>query len=281
MKAIIPIAGFGTRFLPASKSIPKEMATIVDRPVIDYVVAEAIAAGITDILFVTSRKKRSVAEYFKRDEDLEKLLIDKNKLEVLKRIKSIVPDHVKISYVFQEEQLGLGHAILQGKEFVGHESFVVLLPDVIINSKENHLETMIKSHRKFDSEISIILTEKVEPTKIDQYGIVVSHDHMIHSVVEKPAIGSIESREAIVGRYVFTAKIMKHLERVEKDKSGEIQLTSAIQSMINDSPMSTYLLHGKSYDCGSKSGFVKANIDFALLDKDIKSEITYHMELSL
>lgn len=281
MKAIIPIAGFGTRFLPASKSMPKEMATIVDRPVIDYVVAEAIASGITDILFVTSRKKRSVNEYFERDEDLEKLLIDKNKFELLKRIRNTIPNNINISYVYQEEQLGLGHAILQGKDFVGHESFVVLLPDVIINSKENHLKTMIASHRKFDAEMSIILTEIVEPSKIDQYGIVVSHGHMIHSIVEKPPIGSIESREAVVGRYVFAVEIMEYLEKVKKDNSGEIQLTSAIQSMINNLPLSTYLLSGKSYDCGSKSGFVKANIDFALLDNDIKSEIIYHMELSV
>ncbi|MDN5695873.1 MAG: UTP--glucose-1-phosphate uridylyltransferase, partial [Staphylococcus equorum] len=220
-KAIFPVAGLGTRFLPASKSIPKEMVTVVDRPVIDYVVNEAVKAGIEQIIFITHSSKDSIENYFDHNFELEAMLENKNKLDLLEEVKKVIPANVSLVSVRQSRPLGLGHAVLCAKHIIGNEPFVVLLPDVLVkdkNSTENDLARMI--HRFNTSKASQIMVEAVPDHLVDQYGIVdvasspvEGESIMMKGIVEKPAVGSAPSNLSVVGRYVLPAKIMQLLEQ--------------------------------------------------------------------
>ncbi|MFW2078804.1 UTP--glucose-1-phosphate uridylyltransferase GalU [Acinetobacter sp. ULE_I010] len=270
-KAILPVAGLGTRFLPASKSIPKEMVTVVDRPAIEYVIKEAVAAGIEEIILVTHSSKASIENYFDRNFELETILENKKKFDLLKEITEILPQHVSVISVRQPQPLGLGHAVLCAKAVVGDDDFVVLLPDVLVKekNKENDLARMI---RRFDeSKASQIMVEAVPDHLVDQYGIVdVAHSPeegesiVMQGIVEKPAVGTAPSNLSVVGRYVLPAKIMQLLEQTPKGAGNEIQLTDAIAALQKIENVEAYRMKGQTFDCGSKIGYLKAVLHYGV-----------------
>ncbi|BCX75970.1 UTP--glucose-1-phosphate uridylyltransferase GalU [Acinetobacter bereziniae] len=270
-KAILPVAGLGTRFLPASKSIPKEMVTVVDRPAIEYVVKEAVAAGIEQIILVTHSSKASIENYFDRNFELETTLENKKKIDLLKEITEILPSNVSVVSVRQPQPLGLGHAVLCAKSVVGDEDFAVLLPDVLVkeNSAENDLARMIQ--RFNSSKASQIMVEAVPDHLVDQYGIVdveaspeEGESVVMQGIVEKPAVGSAPSNLSVVGRYVLPAKIMQLLEQTPKGAGNEIQLTDAIAALQKLESVEAYRMKGQTFDCGSKIGYLKAVLHYGV-----------------
>lgn len=271
-KAVLPVAGLGTRFLPASKSIPKEMATVVDRPAIDYVVQEAIAAGIKQIILVTHGAKKAVEDYFDTNYELEDILEKKNKQEILASIRNIVPRDVSVVSVRQGKALGLGHAVLCAKSVIGDEPFAVLLPDVLVDgdTPDNDLKHML--YRYEQSLYSQIMVEQVPAQLVNQYGIVdlggvglsASHSVKMNAIIEKPAVGKAPSNLAVVGRYVLPARIMTLLEKTPAGAGGEIQLTDAIATLMKEEIVEAYQLSGKTHDCGSKLGYLEAVLHYAL-----------------
>lgn len=270
-KAILPVAGLGTRFLPASKSIPKEMVTVVDRPAIEYVVHEAIAAGIEQIILVTHSSKASIENYFDRNFELETTLEHKKKFDLLKEITDIVPAHVSVVSVRQPQPLGLGHAVLCAKSIVGNDDFAVLLPDVLVKAKseQNDLASMIQ---RFDeNHAAQIMVEAVSDDLVDQYGIVdvalipaEGQSQIMQGIVEKPAVGSAPSNLSVVGRYVLPAKIMQLLEQTPKGTGNEIQLTDAIAMLQKTEQVEAYRMQGQTFDCGSKLGYLKAVLHYGI-----------------
>lgn len=270
-KAIFPVAGLGTRFLPASKSIPKEMVTVVDRPAIEYVVKEAVAAGIEQIILVTHSSKVSIENYFDRNFELETTLEHKKKIDLLKEITEILPSNVSVVSVRQPQPLGLGHAVLCAKSVVGGEDFAVLLPDVLVkeNSAENDLARMIQ--RFNSSKASQIMVEAVPDHLVDQYGIVdveaspeEGESVVMQGIVEKPAVGSAPSNLCVVGRYILPAKIMQLLEQTPKGAGNEIQLTDAIAALQKLETVEAYRMKGQTFDCGSKIGYLKAVLHYGV-----------------
>lgn len=270
-KAILPVAGLGTRFLPASKSIPKEMVTVVDRPAIEYVVKEAVAAGIEQIILVTHSSKASIENYFDRNFELETTLENKKKFDLLKEITEILPKHVSVVSVRQPQPLGLGHAVLCAKSVIGNDDFAVLLPDVLVKEKstENDLARMI--HRFNTSKASQIMVEAVPDHLVDQYGIVdvasspvEGESIVMKGIIEKPAVGSAPSNLSVVGRYVLPAKIMQLLEQTPKGAGNEIQLTDAIATLQKLEKVEAYRMKGQTFDCGSKIGYLKAVLHYAV-----------------
>ncbi|MBV6768629.1 UTP--glucose-1-phosphate uridylyltransferase GalU [Acinetobacter baumannii] len=270
-KAVLPVAGLGTRFLPASKSIPKEMVTVVDRPAIEYVVREAVEAGIEQIILVTHSSKASIENYFDRNFELETILNEKKKLDLLAEITQIVPSHVSVVSVRQPQPLGLGHAVLCAKSVVGQDDFAVLLPDVLVkdSSGQNDLSRMISRYNS--SQAAQIMVEAVPDHLVDQYGIVdVKHSPnegestAMQGIVEKPAVGSAPSNLSVVGRYVLPAKIMQLLENTPKGAGNEIQLTDAIAMLQETDTVEAYRMQGQTFDCGSKIGYLKAVLHYGV-----------------
>ena len=283
-KAILPVAGLGTRFLPASKSIPKEMVTVVDRPAIEYVVKEAVAAGIEQIILVTHSSKASIENYFDRNFELETSLEHKKKFDLLKEIAEILPPHVSVISVRQPQPLGLGHAVLCAKSVVGDDDFAVLLPDVLVkeNAAENDLARMIR--RFNESKAAQIMVEAVPDHLVDQYGIVdvasspnEGESIAMQGIVEKPAIGAAPSNLSVVGRYILPAKIMQLLEKTPKGAGNEIQLTDAIALLQQAEAVEAYRMKGQTFDCGSKLGYLKAVLHYGVshpvLGEDFKTMI--------
>ena len=270
-KAILPVAGLGTRFLPASKSIPKEMVTVVDRPAIEYVVKEAVAAGIEQIILVTHSSKASIENYFDRNFELETTLENKKKFDLLKEITEILPPHISVISVRQPQPLGLGHAVLCAKDVIGNEPFAVLLPDVLVKNKdaENDLNLMIQ---RFNSTSAAqIMVEAVPDDLVDQYGIVdvseipnEGQSIVMQGIVEKPAVGTAPSNLSVVGRYVLPAKIMQLLENTPKGAGNEIQLTDAIAALQKIENVEAYRMKGQTFDCGSKIGYLKAVLHYGI-----------------
>ena len=270
-KAILPVAGLGTRFLPASKSIPKEMVTVVDRPAIEYVVREAVAAGIEQIILVTHSSKASIENYFDRNFELETTLEQKKKFDLLKEIKNVLPEHVSVVSVRQPQPLGLGHAVLCAKSIVGNDDFAVLLPDVLVKDADptNDLSLMIQ--RFNETHASQIMVEAVPDHLVDQYGIVdvasvpnEGQSIVMQGIVEKPAVGSAPSNLSVVGRYVLPAKIMQLLEQTPKGAGNEIQLTDAIAMLQQTHTVEAYRMKGQTFDCGSKLGYLKAVLHYGV-----------------
>ena len=270
-KAILPVAGLGTRFLPASKAIPKEMVTVVDRPAIEYVVREAVAAGIEQIILVTHSSKASIENYFDRNFELETTLEQKQKFDLLKEIKDILPAHVSVVSVRQPQPLGLGHAVLCAKSIVGNDDFAVLLPDVLVKDADltNDLSLMIQ--RFNETHASQIMVEAVPDHLVDQYGIVdvasvpnEGQSIVMQGIVEKPAVGSAPSNLSVVGRYVLPAKIMQLLEQTPKGAGNEIQLTDAIAMLQQTNTVEAYRMKGQTFDCGSKLGYLKAVLHYGV-----------------
>ncbi len=283
-KAILPVAGLGTRFLPASKAIPKEMVTVVDRPAIEYVVREAVAAGIEQIILVTHSSKASIENYFDRNFELETTLAQKQKLDLLKEITEILPAHVSVVSVRQPQPLGLGHAVLCAKSVVGNDAFAVLLPDVLVkdDAAQNDLARMIQRFEQ--SHAAQIMVEAVPDHLVDQYGIVdvaaapaEGESTVMQGIVEKPAVGTAPSNLSVVGRYVLPAEIMTLLENTPKGAGNEIQLTDAIAMLQQNSVVEAYRMQGQTFDCGSKLGYLKAVLHYGLdhpkLGKDFKALI--------
>ena len=270
-KAVLPVAGLGTRFLPASKSIPKEMVTVVDRPAIEYVVREAVEAGIEQIILVTHSSKASIENYFDRNFELETTLEQKKKFNLLEEITQIIPSHVSVVSVRQPQPLGLGHAVLCAKSIVGQDDFAVLLPDVLVqdNSGKNDLSRMISRYES--SQAAQIMVEAVPDHLVDQYGIVdvkqspnEGESIAMQGIIEKPAIGSAPSNLSVVGRYILPAKIMQLLENTPKGAGNEIQLTDAIAMLQETDTVEAYRMQGQTFDCGSKLGYLKAVLHYGV-----------------
>ncbi|EOQ61348.1 UTP-glucose-1-phosphate uridylyltransferase [Acinetobacter calcoaceticus ANC 3811] len=270
-KAVLPVAGLGTRFLPASKSIPKEMVTVVDRPAIEYVVREAVEAGIEQIILVTHSSKASIENYFDRNFELETTLEQKKKFDLLEEITQIIPSHVSVVSVRQPQPLGLGHAVLCAKSIVGQDDFAVLLPDVLVqdNSGKNDLSRMISRYES--SQAAQIMVEAVPDHLVDQYGIVDVKQNpdegesiAMQGIIEKPAIGSAPSNLSVVGRYILPAKIMQLLENTPKGAGNEIQLTDAIAMLQETDTVEAYRMQGQTFDCGSKLGYLKAVLHYGV-----------------
>jgi len=270
-KAILPVAGLGTRFLPASKSIPKEMVTVVDRPAIEYVVREAVEAGIEEIILVTHASKGAIENYFDRNFELETTLEQKKKFDLLKEITEIIPSHINVISVRQPQPLGLGHAVLCAKAVVGNEPFAVLLPDVLVKNEKgiNDLAQMMQRYET--AQAAQIMVEAVPDELVDQYGIVdvsllpeAGQSVAIQGIVEKPAVGTAPSNLSVIGRYILPAEIMQLLEQTPKGAGNEIQLTDAIALLQQKQVVEAYRMQGQTFDCGSKLGYLKAVLHYGV-----------------
>lgn len=273
-KAIFPVAGLGTRFLPATKSTPKEMLPLIDKPLVQYVVEEAVASGIEQILFVTGRSKRAIEDHFDISFELESLLYDKGKDAELSQIREIA-DMINIFYVRQKQALGLGHAILCAKEFVGSEPFAVLLGDDIIDAEKPCLGQLLDVYRKYRG--PVLALEQVPMENISSYGCVKANTiservFEVVDMVEKPKMEEAPSDLAIIGRYILTPDIFPILERQEPGKGGEIQLTDAIKKLAKDEAIYGCRFEGVRHDCGDKLGFLKATVDMALKREEFNGE---------
>jgi len=270
-KAVLTVAGLGTRFLPASKSIPKEMVTVVDRPAIEYVVREAVEAGIKQIIFVTHSAKVAIEDYFDHDFELETTLEQKQKYDLLKEITDILPKDVSIVSVRQPKPLGLGHAVLCAKSIVGDNDFAVLLPDVLVKDKDAKNDLSLMIERFNQSQSAQIMVEAVPDHLVDQYGIVdvatspnEGESIVMKGIIEKPSVGTAPSNLSVVGRYVLPAKIMQLLEQTPKGAGNEIQLTDAIAVLQKLENVEAYRMKGQTFDCGSKIGYLKAVLHYAV-----------------
>lgn len=273
-KAIIPAAGMGTRFLPATKAMPKEMLPIVDRPTIDYIVEEAIKSGIEDIIIVTGKGKRAIEDHFDHNFELEESLRNKEKYDLLEKVNAT--SDVEIHYIRQKEAKGLGHAVWVARKFIGDDPFAVLLGDDIVRAETPGLKQLIEQYEETGS--SIVGVQQVSEDETDRYGIVDPGEkegrrYQVNKFVEKPAKGTAPSNLAIMGRYVFTPEIFDYLGKHEIGAGGEIQLTDAIQKLNEIQNVYAYDFEGKRFDVGEKMGFVKTTIDFALENPEMKEEL--------
>ncbi|NLL69496.1 MAG: UTP--glucose-1-phosphate uridylyltransferase GalU [Epulopiscium sp.] len=279
-KAIIPAAGLGTRFLPATKAQPKEMLPIVDKPTIQYIVEEAVQSGIEDIIIVTGRSKRSIEDHFDKSVELEMELEKKGQKELL-AIAREVSEIANIYYIRQKEPKGLGHAVLTAKHFIGNEPFAVLLGDDVIVSKTPCLKQMMDMYQEYSYTILGVQTVPKEDTH--KYGIIAGTKvkdrvYQVEDMVEKPSIHQAPSNVAVLGRYIITPRIFKYLETQEAGAGGEIQLTDALYRLSKEEPMYAYDFIGKRYDVGNKMGFLQATVEFALNREDLKDEFAAYLK---
>lgn len=273
-KAVFPVAGLGTRFLPVTKASPKEMLPIVDKPLIQYAVEEAVAAGIDTMIFITGRNKRSIEDHFDKAYELERELTDKGKAADLEQLKGILPDHVSYVFIRQAEALGLGHAVQCAAPIIGDEPFAVILPDdLIADGSRGCLKQMVEQFGQ--QQKSIIGVERVAPEETSSYGIVEVNDadtglSILEHIVEKPNPEDAPSNLAVVGRYLFTPAIFEKLSGLGAGAGGEIQLTDGIAKLLADEPVYAYEFEGKRYDCGSKLGFLIATVEYGLAHPELK-----------
>ncbi len=276
-KAIFPVAGMGTRFLPATKSVPKEIMTLVDRPLIQYAIDEARAAGIEDFIFVTSRGKSALEDYFDLAPDLEASLEKAGKTELLETLRATNMDSGTIAYLRQHKPLGLGHAVSCASKLIGDEPFAVILPDDVIAAEKPCLQQMVEAYQETGG--AMVATMEVSPKQTSSYGVldIAKQDGPIVSVkgmVEKPAVGTAPSNLAVIGRYILTPQVLKNFDSVGRGAGGEIQLTDAIAQEINAGrDVFGYRFDGQRYDCGSKAGFLQATVAFALAREDLREEL--------
>ncbi len=281
--AVLPVAGLGTRFLPITKSGPKEMLPIVDKPLVQYVVEEALAAGIEQFVFITSNNKYAIEDYFDRHYEFESRLEQQGKFAELDLIKNIIPDYVSVVYIRQSNPRGLGDAVLQAKQVIGDQPFAVLLADDIIDSPPNGcLNAMMQAYS--EDPCSIIAIESVPPKDTDQYGIVDLNSpvkkkvgNLIKSIVEKPKPAEALSHWGVVGRYILTPQIFPLLEKISAGFNDEVQLTDAIAQLIQKEPVKAFPFEGKRYDCGNKLGFLEATIVFALRRPDLGPALRHRL----
>lgn len=279
-KAVFPVAGLGTRFLPATKASPKEMLPIVDKPLIQYAAEEAVAAGATELIFVTGRNKRSIPDHFDKSYELEAELEARGKEDLLREIQGILPARVTCIYIRQSEALGLGHAVLCAKPVVGNEPFSVILADDLIDGNPPVMQQMAELYD--EQACSILGVEDVQPSETASYGIVdaeqISPNALqLKGIVEKPQPKDAPSNLAVVGRYILTPRIFECLENIKPGKGGEIQLTDGIAALMQYEKVLAYRFKGKRYDCGSKFGYVKANVEYAMRHKEIGAEFMEYL----
>lgn len=279
MLTIIPAAGYGTRLLPGSKSIPKEMFPIVDAPAIEYIAREAKEANLKNLLIITANNKDSIVDYFDRNMNLEAILKEKGKNDLIKKINEF--NDMSIVTVRQKVQLGLGHAIYMGAPLVGDQPFIVSLPDMLIMNGGQHLAKMIELYNKYDK--AVIALMKVPKNETNKYGIVEGFEKdgviFIHDMVEKPSVDKSPSDLAILGRYILPNKTMSLLEKTQPGMSNEIQLTDALRILAQQDGIIGYIVDDEIYDTGSYIGFVKANIAFGLKNEELKDELMQFMKL--
>ncbi|EHP41985.1 UDP-glucose pyrophosphorylase [Cupriavidus basilensis OR16] len=274
-KAVFPVAGLGTRFLPATKASPKEMLPVVDKPLIQYAVEEAMAAGITEMIFVTGRSKRAIEDHFDKAYELEAELEAKNKQALLTLVRSIKPSHVECFYVRQPEALGLGHAVLCAEKLVGDAPFAVMLADDLLDGEPPVMKQMVDLYGHYNC--SVLGVEEIAPEQSRSYGVVDGREWdegviKVSDIVEKPAPENAPSNLGVVGRYILTPRIFDHIRNLKPGAGGEFQLTDAIQSLLSQEQVLAYRYKGTRYDCGSKLGYLKATVEFALKHPEVMDE---------
>jgi len=275
--AVFPVAGRGTRFLPATKAMPKEMLPIVDKPLVQYAVEEALEAGVTRLVFVTGSSKRAIEDHFDRDPELERSLSTSGKQDLLDVVRAILPSGVSCVYIRQGEPLGLGHAVLCARPAVGDEPFYVHLPDDLIKADTGCLAQLRRHYERQQG--SVIAVQEVPQSRTRDYGIVaVDSEHRLQKIVEKPAPDVAPSRLAVVGRYLLTPAIFDLLEATGQGAGGEIQLTDGIARLLQVEPVYALPFTGRRYDCGSKLGYIEATVDYALADPALASPLRAHLK---
>jgi UTP--glucose-1-phosphate uridylyltransferase len=278
-KAVFPAAGLGTRFLPATKASPKEMLPLVDKPLIQYSVEEAVACGIDSILIITGREKSSIENHFDISFELEQVLKDKGKDEMFEQVRAI-SDIAKISYTRQKQALGLGHAIYQAKDFVGNEPFAALLADDLVDAERPALRQMMDVYDKFDA--PVVATMQVEGEAISRFGVIDAEEiepnvYRIRDMIEKPAFADAPSDLAIIGRYIFTPDIFDAIERTTPGSGGEIQITDAMRLLLKERPFYAVKLEGTRHDAGDKLGFLIATVEYALKRPDLGEDFRNYL----
>lgn len=281
-KAVFPVAGMGTRFLPATKANPKEMLPVVDKPLIQYAAEEAVEAGCTQLVFVTSSSKRAIEDHFDKNFELETKLAEAGKKQLLSVVRDILPDGVSCAYVRQPEALGLGHAVLCAREVVGDEPFMVILADDLIDGHGTGcLAQMASLYQEYNC--SVLGVEQVDRSETDKYGIVATTPHAprlskIDRIVEKPKPADAPSTLAVVGRYVLSPRIFHHLERIGRGAGGEIQLTDGIARLLEEERVLAYEFQGKRFDCGSKLGYLQATVEYALQHQGLGEQFKKYLK---
>ena len=279
-KAVFPVAGMGSRFLPATKASPKEMMAVVEKPLIQYAVEEAVAAGITDMVFITGRNKRSIEDHFDKAYELEAELALSGKLELLRIVQEVIPKHINCIYIRQTQALGLGHAVLCAQPVVQDEPFAVILADDLIDGDIPIMKQMVNVFERHHCSVLGVQEVPLEQTR--QYGIVSSSNlepgvEKVNGIVEKPAPEVALSTLAVVGRYILTPRIFHHLEQVQPGTGGEIQLTDGIAALIQEEQLLAYRFEGIRYDCGSKLGYLKAQVAFGLKHPELRDEFAAYL----
>lgn len=281
-KAVFPVAGLGTRFLPATKASPKEMLNVVDKPLIQYAAEEAVSAGIDTLIFVTGRNKVSIPNHFDRAYELESELLQKNKNSELELVQNILPSSVNCIYIRQKEALGLGHAVLCAEPAVGNDPFAVILADDLILSRQKSCICQMSDKFK-QHEGSIISVQNVDKNNIHKYGVIDGEkinnsDWLLSKIVEKPKASEAPSNMGVVGRYIFNPLIFEYIRKTSKGSGGEIQLTDAIDLMLKKEKVYAYEFEGKRYDCGSKLGFLEATVDYGLNHPELSNDFKKYLD---
>lgn len=279
-KAVFPVAGMGSRFLPATKASPKEMMPVVDKPLIQYAVEEAVAAGITDMVFITGRNKRAIEDHFDTAYEVEAELAARGKTELLRAVQEVIPKHVNCIFIRQSEPLGLGHAVLCARPVVQDEPFAVILADDLMDGEPPIVKQMLDVFHRHGC--SVLGVQDVPRSQTAQYGIVSSSKleqnvEQVHGIIEKPSPEAAPSTLAVVGRYVLTPRIFHHLAQVRAGAGGEIQLTDGIAALLKEEKLLAYRFNGTRYDCGSKLGYLKATVAFGLKHPELRDEFAAHL----
>jgi len=279
-KAVFPVAGLGTRFLPATKASPKEMLPVVDKPLIQYAVEEAVAAGITELVFITGRGKRAIEDHFDKAFEVESELTSRGKHAMLAMVREVVPPHVKCIYVRQQEALGLGHAVLCAQPVVGDQPFAVILADDLIDAKPPVMKQMVDVYRR--ERCSLLGVQQIARAETRQYGIVKpgrreGNLHPVLAIVEKPVAAKAPSLLGVVGRYILSPRIFHHLQTIKPGAGGEIQLTDGIAALLREERVLAHQFAGVRYDCGSKLGYLKANVAYGLKHPEVAREFARHL----
>ncbi|CAG0978781.1 UTP--glucose-1-phosphate uridylyltransferase [Methylophilaceae bacterium] len=280
-KAVFPVAGLGTRFLPATKANPKEMLPVVDKPLIQYAVEEAVAAGITDLIFITGRNKRSISDHFDMAYELENELERAGKKQLLTLVQNIVPSHVNCIYIRQTRALGLGHAVLLAKPVINDDAFAVVLADDLLDGKTPVMKQMVDAYDYY--RCSLLGVEDVPADQTRSYGIVATNPvsdgiEQVSAIVEKPAPEDAPSTLGVVGRYILTPRIFHHLERIRPGSGNEVQLTDGISGLIDEEQVLAYRFNGVRYDCGSKAGYLEATVRLGLRHPECGAEFRALLE---
>ncbi|HEY8609456.1 MAG TPA: UTP--glucose-1-phosphate uridylyltransferase GalU [Noviherbaspirillum sp.] len=277
-KAVFPVAGLGTRFLPATKAQPKEMLPVVDKPLIQYAVEEAVAAGVTELVFITGRNKRAIEDHFDAAHELEAQLEADGKTQLLEALRGTIPRNIHCIFIRQPAPLGLGHAVLCARPVIGDEPFAILLADDLMDVDQGVPPVMAQMTQRYAQEgVSMLAVQEVPRAETRQYGIVSSEPYRPHlermrAIVEKPAPESAPSTLAVAGRYLLTPRVFEHLARIEKGAGGEIQLTDGIAALLQEEPVLAHRFDGRRYDCGSKLGYLQATVAMALKHPEVGEE---------